>query len=292
MGSHDETNDNLSTGEQGLEVDQDGPMTGAESVEQYVRLHQHIEHLRADQRPPSPGPLDVDEARAYQMAAQFRAAAPGADEPDAAFLTSMRTRIAHELTPSAAVTPVPVRKHAFSRRGVLATGFGAAAAAAVLGVSGGIAIERSLQSGSQQSETALVPTGGGVWVAVANVDSIPLGGVLRFATDYIIGFVRHTSSGFTAMSGVCTHMGCLLLWNDGNRTFDCPCHGGQFNEDGTSAPTSPVAYRPLPSLQTKVEDGHVFVYVVPPSSGASNPPSGTPSNGAGNGAYDRAEPQK
>ena len=45
-------------------------------------------------------------------------------------------------------------------------------------------------------------------------------------------YILRSSSGFHAMSSICTHLGCITRYQGDVKQIACPCHGSRFNLDG------------------------------------------------------------
>ncbi len=65
-------------------------------------------------------------------------------------------------------------------------------------------------------------------------------------------FVFHDADGISALSAVCTHLGCLTAWQPELGIIACPCHGSKFKRDGSKI--EGPAPRPLPWLRMWLSD--------------------------------------
>jgi Rieske Fe-S protein len=57
------------------------------------------------------------------------------------------------------------------------------------------------------------------------------GKVLEHEGERIAAF-RDAQGNLTRCSAVCPHLGCIVAWNEAERTWDCPCHGSRFLATG------------------------------------------------------------
>lgn len=47
-----------------------------------------------------------------------------------------------------------------------------------------------------------------------------------------VGVYKDTSGNIFAVKPKCAHLGCQLVWNNLDKTWDCPCHGSRFDYMG------------------------------------------------------------
>jgi cytochrome b6-f complex iron-sulfur subunit len=114
--------------------------------------------------------------------------------------------------------------------------------------------------------------------------ALALGGLLRFLsfqtepaaqTDFDLGLAAdfplnsrtlltnlpavllHTASGFSALSLVCTHLGCTV--EQRTNGFDCPCHGSRYDANGNVL--KGPAKLPLQKLHVEITDNdHLILH--------------------------------
>ena len=48
----------------------------------------------------------------------------------------------------------------------------------------------------------------------------------------MLEFTKISSGNVFAVKLMCAHLGCLLTWNNLDKTWDCPCHGSKFDYKG------------------------------------------------------------
>jgi len=69
---------------------------------------------------------------------------------------------------------------------------------------------------------------------VTSVEDIKAGSgaILRIGSLKKLAVYKDETGKISACSAICTHVGCVVHWNDFEKCWDCPCHGSQFSSDG------------------------------------------------------------
>jgi nitrite reductase/ring-hydroxylating ferredoxin subunit len=199
-----------------------------------------------------------EEVEAMTAAAGLVAARVGADLPDKAALDRIHSKLA------AALDESPALDRHVTRRVLLRT-FGTAAAAMVIGV-GLDEVARTqgkapVESGGGPS-TVLMPDSG-AWKPVASVTQLPAGHAMTVSTGAIDAVIVNDGGTISAVSGICTHLGCKLQPDDAGKKLDCPCHQTAFGWTGKV-----LYYRlkaepaNLPQIPSRVNGDQIELFVV------------------------------
>jgi len=98
---------------------------------------------------------------------------------------------------------------------------------------------------------------GGGAVNVAATADLPPGTGQVFSVYNKPVLVINTPDGYQALSATCTHLGCILFWNEQRQLIACPCHEAYFNTNGAVVSGPPPA--PLPTYRVQVDGDQIFV---------------------------------
>ncbi len=112
----------------------------------------------------------------------------------------------------------------------------------------------------------------------AKVETIFIAGKV---TDFKVGevapfrkeraFIVRTEGGFLALSSICTHLHCIVNWNEIHKKFECPCHGAKFNQTGEVLEGPPP--RPLDLYKLQIAAGNLVIDVANPMERSKFDPS-------------------
>jgi Rieske Fe-S protein len=68
---------------------------------------------------------------------------------------------------------------------------------------------------------------------------------------------RKENEDVIAVSAGCTHLGCIVTWDEDRQIFKCPCHDGTYDAEGRVLSGPPPA--PLNRHAVKTEGGKIYV---------------------------------
>lgn len=100
--------------------------------------------------------------------------------------------------------------------------------------------------------------GSGGKIPAGTLADIPLGKGIVVPMGSKPAIVVNTAQGVVAYSAICTHLGCIVAFDDLSATIVCPCHDGRFSPANGSVVSGPPP-APLPPVTVSVEGEQVFL---------------------------------
>ncbi|MEE9218638.1 MAG: Rieske (2Fe-2S) protein [Acidobacteriota bacterium] len=109
-------------------------------------------------------------------------------------------------------------------------------------------------------KTRMERAGGQRTLRAGALDDLAVGAglLIRHGAQPIL-VVRPRPDQLVALSGICTHLRCVLRWDGERSTVVCPCHAGAFDLNGNVLSGPPN--QPLKSYQAEVRGGVIYVHL-------------------------------
>ena len=95
----------------------------------------------------------------------------------------------------------------------------------------------------------------GTVVKAGRVNEFEVGSVSYFRESRF--YLLRLETGFLALYRKCTHLGCVVPWDEAAGNFNCPCHSTLFTPQGDVI-TGP-APRPLDLFPVEIRGDEIFV---------------------------------
>lgn len=97
-------------------------------------------------------------------------------------------------------------------------------------------------------------------IKIGAVSEFPVGSarLVRHGREPIF-VVRTGEDTLVGLSAVCTHLHCILTWNEADGVLRCPCHDGAFDLNGNVLHGPPP--RPLQKYRVDTQLGEIYVHL-------------------------------
>ncbi len=90
-----------------------------------------------------------------------------------------------------------------------------------------------------------------------SLSDLPVGGTRQITYAGAPALVIRTAESVKAFSLVCTHLGCIVQWQQDKKEFYCACHDGRFDQFGEVLAGPPPV--PLEEFPVSVEGDKAIV---------------------------------
>lgn len=94
-------------------------------------------------------------------------------------------------------------------------------------------------------------------VEAGTTDQVTAGKAVKFEFHGKPAILINSKAGYVALSAVCTHLGCIVDWNEAKAQIMCPCHNAVFDYNGNIVSGPPPL--PLEQMEVNVRDKKIMV---------------------------------